>query len=225
MDDASHAKSPAHDRRDACRCRSQDHTIVTLDAGPRAVHIDRARARRRRRGVSSAASPSSRRIIVKRGRTPVAAKFIGCVHDLLRSSSRCAFRSRPTSVGSASRSPIKIRLRSPCAACKASCRRVRSCFARQIPAQLSFAHRRSCGHRVPTYDLPSILAQKEEPDPTTRLGLAAAIKNPRFGEQPDAAPIRRSPRTQHRGVIGILLAALLGLLSLWAVRLLRKPAT
>ncbi|MEO7113028.1 MAG: hypothetical protein ABI183_21500, partial [Polyangiaceae bacterium] len=72
-------------------------------------------------------------------------------------------------------------------------------------------------------DLPSILAQKEEPDPTTRLALAAAIKNPRFGEQP--APPDPPFTEQHRGVIGIILALVLGLLSLWAVRLLRKPAT
>ncbi|MEO8874544.1 MAG: DUF2339 domain-containing protein, partial [Polyangiaceae bacterium] len=75
----------------------------------------------------------------------------------------------------------------------------------------------------PTYDLPSILAQKEEPAPITRLGLAAATKNPRFGEQP--APPNPPFTEQHRGVIGIVLAALLGLLSLWAVRLLRKPAS
>lgn len=79
------------------------------------------------------------------------------------------------------------------------------------------------GASAPTYDLPSILAQKEEPEPTTRLGLAPAVKNPRFGEQP--APPDLPFTERHRTIIGVGLAVLLGLLSLWAVRLLRRPAT
>ncbi|MEO8797065.1 MAG: DUF2339 domain-containing protein, partial [Polyangiaceae bacterium] len=75
---------------------------------------------------------------------------------------------------------------------------------------------------APIYDLPGILAQEEDHAVTTRLALAAAIKNPRFGEQP--APPDPPLTEQHRGVIRMLLALALALLSLWAVRLLRKPA-
>lgn len=74
----------------------------------------------------------------------------------------------------------------------------------------------------PSYDLPNILAQKEDAPPLIRLGLAAASANPRFGERP--APPDPPFTERHRGVIGVVLALLLGLLSLWAVRLLRKPA-
>ncbi len=71
----------------------------------------------------------------------------------------------------------------------------------------------------PRYDLLDILAHKEDGPPAPRLALATALPNPQHGEQPK--PPDPPFTEQHRPAIGLVLAVLLGALSLWALRLLR----
>jgi hypothetical protein len=75
---------------------------------------------------------------------------------------------------------------------------------------------------IPSYDLAAILAHKEDAPTPPRVALSVAVANPQRGAQP--TPPDAPFTEQHRQAIGIALAALLGALSLWAVRLLRRSA-
>jgi hypothetical protein len=107
---------------------------------------------------------------------------------------------------------------------------VRAVTANVATRQIVFRASRAGTHRLlvgdpkadsPHYDLETILAQKEDAPETPRLALAAATPNPQLGEQP--TPPDPPFTERHRQPIALALVALLVALSVWALRLLRKP--
>jgi len=84
-------------------------------------------------------------------------------------------------------------------------------------------HRLYVGDRTadrPSYDLTAILERAERAEAPHEATMGPVLPNPRFGEADHAAPLPFTER--HRAALGAALAAVLLVLSLWAIRLLRS---